>query len=417
VSGDVTETESLRQLQLSTRSAAQQILGGVAEVIRHLPTPEERFAATRPAYEQLVKTGLLRRLVPAPAGGDGTGLAEAAVVAEELYTVDASVSLTAFASLLGLLPLLLGGSPEQIGTHLPTFTSGEGAPLAGFCVSEPGGSANYDAPPPAEGVRTTARLDGDEWVINGAKRWVSGATGWDGKGADLLTVLCRTAEDPATPADEALTVFLVPGPAEGFVAGPGIDMIGHRGHLAPTFWFEDVRVPTGAVIGTVGGGKALVDGAFAATAALVGVFGAALMRAAFDFTLGFARTERRAGPSPILDHQAVGYALADAKTKLEATRWLSRRACEALDAQEPAAFELAVEAKIFGSETAVNVITDLMKVVGIESYSADNPLGRLLLDALALPVFDGGNLGVRRRQLHRLFSDPGYDPLATIAPR
>jgi alkylation response protein AidB-like acyl-CoA dehydrogenase len=118
---------------------------------------------------------------------------------------------------------------------------------------------------------------------------------------------------------------------------------------------------------------------------------------------------------PIIEHQAVGYALADAKTKIEAARYLSWKACHALDSESPHALELAVQAKIFGSETAVNVITDLMKVVGIESYDRDKPLARILQDALVLPLFDGGNLGVRRRQLHNLLMQPDYDPLGAAS--
>ena len=272
---DFTLTPEQRTLQLAVREVAQKVLGDVDQQIRHLPTPDARFAATRPAYEQLVQEGLLQQLVPAPAGGKGGGMVEMAVVAEELHAVDPSVSLTLFASLLGLLPMFLGGSAEQIQEHLPPFVAGTGAPLAAFCFSEPGGSANFDAPAPADGVRTTAVLDGDEWVINGAKRWVSSASGWDGHGADLLTVVCRTATDPATPPDQALSVILVPRPERGFRYAGAIDMLGHRGHLAPTFHLDDVRVPRGNVLGQVGAGKALVDGAFAGTAALVGVFGVA----------------------------------------------------------------------------------------------------------------------------------------------
>jgi alkylation response protein AidB-like acyl-CoA dehydrogenase len=98
---------------------------------------------------------------------------------------------------------------------------------------------------------------------------------------------------------------------------------------------------------------------------------------------------------------------------IEATRCLSWRACQAVDVQSPAAQELAIEAKIYGSETAVRVLTDLMRVVGIESYDHALPLARLLQDALALPLFGGGNIGVRRRQLHAILKQPGYDPLMT----
>ena len=135
------------------------------------------------------------------------------------------------------------------------------------------------------------------------------------------------------------------------------------------------------------------------------------MRAAFDFALQFARTERRGGVHPIIEHQAVGYALADAKMMIEATRYLSWRACHAVDTQSPAADELAIQAKIYGSETAVRVITDLMRVVGIDSYDHEAPLGRLLQDALALPIFDGGNMGIRRRQLHTMLKRADYEPL------
>jgi alkylation response protein AidB-like acyl-CoA dehydrogenase len=136
-----------------------------------------------------------------------------------------------------------------------------------------------------------------------------------------------------------------------------------------------------------------------------------LMRAAFEFTLAFARSEKRGGIHPIIEHQAVGYALADAKMAIETTRCLCWRACQAVDLQAPAAEDLAIEAKIFGSETAVRVLTDLMRVVGIESYDHALPLGRLLQDALALPLFGGGNIGVRRRRLHAILQRPEYDPL------
>ena len=180
----------------------------------------------------------------------------------------------------------------------------------------------------------------------------------------------------------------------------------------PQFGLQNVATPHHNLLGQKGSGLALTAAAFTGTAALVGIFGVALMRAAFEFALHFARTEKRGGVHPIIEHQAVGYALADAKTTIEAARYLSWRACHALDTQSPAAEELAVEAKIFGSEAAVRLITDLMRVVGIESYDREGPLAALLRDALALPVFDGGNMGVRRRQLHTMFGRSNYDPLA-----
>ena len=405
---DFTLTPGQRELQLESRRFARDVLAGAREA-ESLPTPEQRFLATRPIYEAMVAAGFLRKCIPAPAGGENQGLIDMAIMAEEFYSVNASVTLTMLGTVLGVLPILLGGTPEQCGRLLAPFLAKSGAPLAGFCSSEPGGSANAASPPPGQGVRTTAKLEGDHWIINGRKKWVSSATGWDRKGADVLCVVCRT--DPDAPPEKSISIIAVERPSPGIVFERAIDSLGHRAHLTPQFGFENVAAPRHNLLGQQGSGLALTAASFTGTAALVGVFGVALMRAAFEFALHFARTERRGGIHPIIEHQAVGYALADAKTAIESARYLNWRACHAVDTQSPAADELAIQAKIYGSETAVRVITDLMRVVGVDSYDHELPLGRLLQDALALPIFDGGNMGIRRRQLHAMLKQPNYDPL------
>jgi nitroalkane oxidase len=193
---DFTLTMEQKRLQADARAFARDVLTKVGPATRGLPKPLARFAATRPFYEQAVAAGFLRRLIPAPLGGEGTGCLDMAVLAEELYAVDANVSLTLFGTILGLFPVLLAGNPEQQARFAAPFVTGQGAPLASFCFSEPGGSANFAAPLPAEGVRTMARRangdDASDWIITGAKKWASSATGWDGRGADLMTVVCRT---------------------------------------------------------------------------------------------------------------------------------------------------------------------------------------------------------------------------------
>jgi nitroalkane oxidase len=406
---DFTLTTQQRELQRASRKFANEVLGE-AKRAEFLATPEERFLATKPTYQAMVAAGYLRKCIPAPAGGDNNGLVDLAILAEEFYSVNPSVTLTMLGSVLGLLPILLGGTPDQCKRLLVPFLNTDGAPLAAFCSSEPGGSANAASPPPGEGVRTTATREADNWVINGRKKWVSSATGWNREGANVLCVVCRT--NPSAPPDAAISVIAVEGPIKGLVFERAINTIGHRAHLVPQFGLQNVVTPNDNLLGHEGSGLALTAAAFTGTAALVGIFGVALMRAAFEFALHFARTEKRGGVHPIIEHQAVGYALADAKTTIEAARYLSWRACHALDTQSPAAEELAVQAKIFGSESAVRVITDLMRVVGIESYDHQAPFARLLQDALALPIFDGGNMGVRRRQLHTMFKRSDYDPLA-----
>src|SRR4051794_17302789 len=132
----------------------------------------------------MVEAGFLRRLVPQALGGDGTGASTTAVLAEELVAGDPSVALNLFSTGLGLAPLLRAGSAEQRERFLPAFLATAGAPLASLALSEPGGTANLDEVDPGNGeevgLRTTAHRQGDDWVVNGRKQWVSHATGWDG---------------------------------------------------------------------------------------------------------------------------------------------------------------------------------------------------------------------------------------------
>jgi len=394
-------------LKASARAFARETLSTVAAASLHLVTPEARFAATRPMYEAAIRAGFLRRLIPMPFGGGGSGVMDMAIVAEEFHAVDVNVSLTLFANLLGLMPLFIAGTPEQQQRYIAPFLATTGAPLAALANSEPGGSANFASTAVGGGTRTVAVRAGGDWLITGSKQWVSSATGWDGQGADLLCVVCCT--DPDAPPEQRLSVLLVPKPERGLSTENCPETLGHRAHLTPRFHFDQVRVPADHVVGGVGGGKALVEASFSGTAALVGIMAVGVARAAFDFALNFARTETRGGAVPIIDHQAVGYALADAKTAIEAARSLGWRACAAVDAQAPDALELSLHSKIFGSETAVKVITDLMRVVGIDSYDHALPLAGLLQDALALPLFDGGNMGVRRRQLHELLRSANFE--------
>src|SRR6202166_2971216 len=238
---DFTLTPEQSELKAGARKFAEDVLAGVRGATDTLPTAEERFLATRPTYEAMVAAGYLRKCIPAPAGGDNAGLIDMAILAEEFYSVNPSLTLTMLGTVLGLLPILLGGTPDQCKRLLVPFLKTSGAPLAGFCSSEPGGSANAASPPPGEGVRTTAKRVGDNWVINGRKKWVSSATGWDRKGADVLCVLCRT--DPGAPPEKAISIIAVEGLAAGIVFERAINAIGHRAHLIPQFGFRNVATP------------------------------------------------------------------------------------------------------------------------------------------------------------------------------
>src|SRR6267154_2701671 len=181
---DFTLNDNQRRLRREARQFAKDVLSGVPVATRDLPSPIERFVATRPFYERLVAEGFLRKCIPVSVGGDCAGLVDLAILAEEFYTVDANVSLTMLSTVLGLAPLVVGGKPEQHQRFLPPFLAAKGAPLAAFASTEPGGSANVGSLPPGEGEANAAsgaplaaRKGGrNRWCCSGLPPTTSGAS-------------------------------------------------------------------------------------------------------------------------------------------------------------------------------------------------------------------------------------------------
>jgi alkylation response protein AidB-like acyl-CoA dehydrogenase len=398
-----------RKLQLDARAFAQKHLRNLRSEMAGKDAAG-RFEATKPAYEAAVKAGYLKLQVPPPLGGTMNSLVDVALVAEELIAEESSLPLSVLSTGLGIMGLLFFGNPEQYEKFLPQFVSGEGAPLSGLSFSEPEGTANYHNTDPSKGFATSAVLDGDEWVINGRKIWTPHAAGWGGKHADLLAVAARVGMDK--PPQESLSMFLVPGNTPGITIEENIETIGQPGAEVCVVRYENVRVPKGNIIGNVGDGIMIAETAFTATAGLVGAMAVGVARKAFEIALEFARTETRGGSVPIIQHQNVATILSDMKAKIEAARYLTWKACWNFDRSMGQSQELSLINKVFSSELMVGVITDAMRVVGVESYKAKTGLMELLQDAMAYPLFDGGNVGVRRLQLQRVLSAPGYNSMA-----
>ena len=186
------------------------------------------------------------------------------------------------------------------------------------------------------------------------------------------------------------------------------DKLGHRGVVTPRIHFDDVRVPVGNLIGQPGQpGMRIFSAAFSWTAALIGAACVGTMRAAFEFALDFARTEKRLGTVPVIEHQNVGFMLADIKMRIEACRYLTWKACHDFDRTGGRAQELAVMTKVYCSEAAITAVYDCMRVVGVASYTKHlAPLERIMRDAMVFPLYDGSNQGIRRRQLHACSASP-----------
>jgi alkylation response protein AidB-like acyl-CoA dehydrogenase len=399
-------TSEQEQLKLGARHFAETELRDLADAVRAEPDPRERAGLARPVFERAVGAGFLKGFIPVPFGGAAASGIDAAILIEEWAAHSPDFVISMAGPLIALAPVYEVGTPAQIERFVAPFLADHGAPVAAMAYSEPGGSANFDAPAPAEGTRTTAVLDGDHWVINGRKAWASHLPGWDGDGPDVMTIVCRT------PGGVSLVVAEREHLAGHIEVEHVYDLPGLAGCLTARIALTDVRVPHENLLGAEGQGVALTRNAFIGSGASIGTFAVAAMRQAFDVALRFARTEKRGGAVPIIDHQAVSDVLADAKSRIEAVRLLSWRALDAALSQHPSALEWALHAKVFGSATGVRVITDLMNVVGVSAYDKDFPLLRYLHEALAYPVIEGSNVGVRRRQMQELFRAEGFDPLA-----
>jgi len=163
-------------------------------------------------------------------------------------------------------------------------------------------------------------------------------------------------------------------------------------------------------------GKRIVSGAFSWTAALIGSACVGTMRAAFEYALDFTLTEKRLGTVPVIEHQNVGFMLADIKMRIEACRYLTWKACHDFDRTGGLAEELPIMTKVYCSETAVSTVYDCMRVVGIASYTRDlAPLERMMRDAMVFPLYDGGNMGCGGGSCTACSGSPGTTPCSPPA--
>lgn len=185
--------------------------------------------------------------------------------------------------------------------------------------------------------------------------------------------------------------------------------LGHTAVNGPHIRFQGLRVPKANLLAPPGKGAEVVEMTFTASAALVGAMGVGIMRQTFDRALFWAKTSKRGSQEVMLKKQSVGDLLVQIKTRCEASRALTWKATQAFG-RSPAAPELCYEAKIFGSESALASVQDAINLVGVSAYSLDQPFANLLQDAMVLPIFDGGNVGVRRRQIVDIFAGDSYDP-------
>ncbi len=305
-------------------------------------------------------------------GGTGTGTLMLQMAVEEIARVCASSALILMVQELGTLPVALFGSEELRARLLPRCASGEWSPA--FCLSEPEAGSDPAA------MRTHAERDGDEWVINGTKNWITNAGV-----ADFYVVFAITDR-----AERRLSAFVVEKDRPGLSIGKLEHKLGIRGSPTGSPVFEDVRVPPENLIGAEGKGLAVALGTLERTRLGAAAQAVGIAQGATDYALAYAR-ERVAFGAPILDLQAIQFKLADMETGTAAARELLYKACALADRGDRLLAKYSSMAKLFASDNAMRVTVEAVQVLGGYGYVTEYPVERYMRDAKITQIYEGTN--------------------------
>ncbi len=318
--------------------------------------------------------GLMGVYFPEDYGGLGGGIMEMCIVVEELCRVDGAAGLCYAACGLGAFPILIGGTDDQKRRFMPRLASGE---LAAFAITE--ANAGSDS----SNVKTRARRDGDYYVLNGTKQFIT-----NGSVAKLYSVIAST--NPARGA-RGLSAFIIEDGTPGFTYGKIEDKMGIRCSKTAELVFQDCRVPASNLIGgKEGHGFIHTMRTFDRTRPGVGAQALGIAAGALDEALEYART-RIQFDAPIASFQAVQMMLADMAIQVEASRNLIYQAARAADAGARNTSAIASMAKVLASDTAMKVTTDAVQILGGYGYMRDYPVEKMMRDAKITQIYEGTN--------------------------
>jgi alkylation response protein AidB-like acyl-CoA dehydrogenase len=326
--------------------------------------------------ELLAQHDFLALPFPEEYGGLGGDLLTLCVAIEEISRVCATSGLIVAVHELGALPLLIGGTDEQKQRWVPELAAGRILPA--FALTEAAAGSN------AADVRTRAARDGDDWVLNGEKRFIS-----HGDVAGIVAVFAATDNDPeAIRGKRHMTCFYVEKDTPGFSAPRIEHKMGIRGSPTAELAFEDVRVPDTNRIGEVGDGWRLVLKTFERSRLGIAAQAVGIAQGSLEVATRYAGEREQFG-KPIGEHQMVGAMLADMATRTEAARQLLWAACEHVQAGAGRAAAWSSMAKLFCGDTAMAVTTDAVQVLGGYGYITEYPVERMMRDAKITQLYEG----------------------------
>jgi acyl-CoA dehydrogenase len=305
-------------------------------------------------------------------GGTGTGTLMLQIAVEEIAKASASSALILMVQELGTLPIQLFGTEEQKERWLPKCASGEWSPA--FALSEPEAGSDPGS------MRTNAVRDGDAWVINGEKNWITNATI-----ADFYVVFAVTDRE-----SRRISAFVVEKDAPGFSVPKLEHKLGIKGSPTGTPVFNDVRVPAENMIGEEGRGLRVALSTLQRTRLGAAAQAVGISQGAIDYALAYAK-ERIAFGAPIIDLQGIQFKLADMQTKTAAARELLYKACALADRGDPQLGQYSSMAKLFASDTAMEVTVEAVQVLGGYGYVTEYPVERMMRDAKITQIYEGTN--------------------------
>jgi alkylation response protein AidB-like acyl-CoA dehydrogenase len=307
-------------------------------------------------------------------GGSGAGSLMLLVAVEEVSRACATTGLVLAVQELSSLALRLAGTVEQKSRYLPRIASGEW--IAAYALTEAGSGSDSAA------MRTQAKRDGEEYVLNGSKRFITNAGV-----AGLYTVFAKTDPDGG---HAGISCFVVEADAPGFEVGRFEPKMGIKGSTTGELFFNDCRVPAGNLVGEEGEGFKIAMRILDRSRPGIAAQALGIAQGATDYALEYAKSRETMG-EPIAEHQLVAGKLADMETRCEAARGLLYKAGLMMDEDAPGLTKVSAMAKLFCSDTAMDVTTDAVQILGGYGYIKEYPVERMMRDAKITQIYEGTN--------------------------
>jgi alkylation response protein AidB-like acyl-CoA dehydrogenase len=335
---------------------------------------DEKHEFPRAILNEMGQADMFAIPIPEEYGGFGGSCLDIVLALEELGRGCLGVGTAFAASSLGIYPILIGGSEELKQKYLPDVATG--SKFAAFGLTE--ANAGSDA----SGIQTTAVLDGEEWVLNGTKQWIT-----NGGEAQIYTIVAMTDKHKGA---RGASMFIVEEGDPGFSCGPKEIKMGIRASSTTELIFKDCRIPKDRIIGRRGTGFITVMKTLDASRPGIAALGVGLAQGALDMAATYAKQREQFG-KPIIGFQAVQHMLADMATELEAARALTYAAARHIDAHPKDMSKVSSMCKVFATDMAMKVTTDAVQVMGGYGYMCEYPAEKMMRDAKILQIYEGTN--------------------------